>query len=175
MARLEVYGPDDAWKRLKEIMIWFDEVQKEGGYRKYYEGRPDRGTLQGGGPPGGLGMDMEFIETILVPQVMLYGFMGFEPEFEGFKINPQLPKDWPSLTITRVKYQDAVLELSASKSKIKIEIVEPSEKELKIYLPKGKWKVNYKDAAGKIVESKTASKETPLQIKNSRFVEAEKI
>ena len=175
MARLKVYGPDDTWNRLKEIMIWFDEVQNEGGYRKFYEGRPDRGTLQGGGPPGGLGMDMEFIESILVPQVMLYGFMGFEPEFEGFKINPQLPKAWPSLTITRVKFQDAVLELSATNNKIKIEVVDTPKNKIKIFLPSGKWKVNYKDANGKIIESKKVSKEIPLQIKNSRFVEAEKI
>ena len=171
MARLKVYGPDDAWQRLKEIMNWFDEVQKEGGYRKYYENRPDRGTLQGGGPPGGLGMDKEFIESILLPQVMLYGFMGFEPEFDGFKINPRLPRDWPSLTITRVKFQDAVLELSASKDRTQIEVIESPVNKIKIFLPTGKWKVNYKNADGKIIESKTASKEIPLQIKNSRFVE----
>jgi len=42
-------------------------------------------------------------------------------------------------------------------------------------LPQGKWKVNYKNAKGKIIEAKNVSKKIPLQIKNSRFVEAEKI
>ena len=31
-------GPDNAWKRLQEIIRWFDEVQAAGGYRKYYNG-----------------------------------------------------------------------------------------------------------------------------------------
>ena len=57
---------------------WFREVQAEGGYRAYYA-QPGRGTLQGGGPPGGLGMDQGFMESVLVPQVMLYGFLGFTP------------------------------------------------------------------------------------------------
>ncbi len=30
MARLKTHGPDDAWKRLKEILVWFDEVQFAG-------------------------------------------------------------------------------------------------------------------------------------------------
>ncbi|MBM3967728.1 MAG: hypothetical protein FJ308_22125, partial [Planctomycetes bacterium] len=33
MARLKTKGPDDAWKRLREILDWFREVQSEGGYR----------------------------------------------------------------------------------------------------------------------------------------------
>ena len=77
MSRLKVNGPDDAWLRLKEILKWFDETQKEGGYRKYYANNPERGTMQGGGPPGGLGIDNEFAESVLVPQVMLYGFLAF--------------------------------------------------------------------------------------------------
>jgi hypothetical protein len=51
----------------------------------------------GGGPPGGLGIDEEFMESVLVPQVMLYGFLGFEPTAEGwfFRIEPNgaLPDD----------------------------------------------------------------------------------
>ena len=106
--------------------------------------------------------------------------MGFDPAFEGFKINPQLPNDWPSLTITRVKFHDTVLELSATKNKIKIEVIEPSKKKLKIFLPEGKWKVNYKNTERKIVDSKivlgkNVDKGILLQIGNSRFVEMEKI
>ncbi len=52
-------GADDAWMRLQAILNWFVEVEAEGGYRAYYE-KPGRGLLQGGGPPGGLGMDKSF-------------------------------------------------------------------------------------------------------------------
>jgi len=65
MARLMTAGPDDAARRLRDICAWFDETQAAGGYRAYYAD-PARGTLQGGNVPGGLGLDREFFESILV-------------------------------------------------------------------------------------------------------------
>jgi len=111
MSRLETQGPDDAWRRLQTILHWFEEVESEGGYRAYY-GKPGRGTLQGGGTAGGLGLDHEFFESVLVPQVMLYGFMGFEPTPTGYKVRPRLPKDWPSLTIHNVHYGKKLLTIT---------------------------------------------------------------
>ncbi|MCL4193512.1 MAG: hypothetical protein KJZ87_17380, partial [Thermoguttaceae bacterium] len=110
MARLKTAGPDDAWQRLGEITSWFDEVQAAGGYRRYYAD-PSRGTLQGGNVPGGLGMDREFFESILVPQVMLYGFLGFEPGADRVTIDPRLPSTWKELAITRIHWQDHVLDI----------------------------------------------------------------
>ena len=112
MARLETTSPDDAWNRLQEILDWFAEVQAEGGYRKYYA-KPGRGSLQGGGTPGGLGLDHEFMESVLVPQVMLYGFLGLEPTGDGFAINPKLPKTWPSLEVTGIHVQNHVIDVTA--------------------------------------------------------------
>jgi hypothetical protein len=115
MARLKTNGPDDAWKRLREVLAWFREVQSEGGYRAYYA-KPGRGTLQGGGPAGGLGMDQEFYESVLVPQVMLYGFLGLTPEPGGFAVAPRLPGGWPSLTVSRVRLHDHEVEITAEAS-----------------------------------------------------------
>lgn len=112
MARLRTSGPDDAWRRLREILAWFREVQAEGGYRAYYA-KPGRGTLQGGGPPGGLGLDQEFLESVLVPQVMLYGFLGFAPTPDGYEVHPRLPSDWPSLTISGIRLHDRRLAITA--------------------------------------------------------------
>lgn len=112
MSRLKTNGPDDAWKRLREILAWFREVQSEGGYRAYYV-KPGRGTLQGGGTAGGLGLDQEFLESVLLPQVMLYGFLGFHPTADGFETQPRLPKDWPSLTISGIRFHDRVLKITA--------------------------------------------------------------
>jgi hypothetical protein len=112
MARLKTDGPDDAWARLREILAWFREVESEGGYRAYYA-KPGRGLLQGGGPPGGLGLDQEFLESVLVPQVMLYGFLGFEPTAEGYRVRPRLASDWPSLTVTGVHVGDSVIDITA--------------------------------------------------------------
>jgi hypothetical protein len=112
MVRLKTNGPDDAWKRLREILTWFREVQSEGGYRAYYA-KPGRGKLQGGGAAGGLGLDIEFLESVLVPQVMLQGFLGFHATAEGYEVHPRLPKDWPSLTITGIRFLDQTLNITA--------------------------------------------------------------
>lgn len=112
MSRLRTRGPDDAWARLRGILHWFEEVRDEGGYRAFYA-KQGRGSLQGGGTPGGLGLDHEFLESVLVPQVMLYGFLGFEATPEGYSLNPRLPGDWPSLTITGIRFHDQVLDITA--------------------------------------------------------------
>lgn len=121
MARLGTLGPDDAARRLGAIAEWFNEVQAEGGYRAYYA-KPGRGTLQGGGPPGGLGMDVEFVESVLVPQAMLYGFLGFRPGLEGFSVRPELPARWPSLTVTLVRYRGLVMDVTATRTNVTIRV-----------------------------------------------------
>ena len=113
MARLATLGPDDAWRRLREILDWYAEVQKEEGYRAYYAPEKGRGTLQGGGTAGGLGVDEEFMESVLVPQVMLDGFLGFEPTAEGCRIGPRLPAEWPELTVTSIRLQDHLIDVTA--------------------------------------------------------------
>jgi len=155
MARLKVLGADNAWQQLKKIISWFDDVKKEGGYREYYNAEhPERGSLQGGGTAGGLGLDEEFFESVLVPQVMLYGFMGFQPVHGGFYINPKLPEDWPKLTITQIKLHDFSLDITVSKSKITIEITDgtPAPSEF-IFPPKGKWQAIYFNSKGEKVIS----------------------
>jgi hypothetical protein len=150
MCRLKVDGPDDTWNRLQEILVWFGEVQAEGGYRAYYSKDPRRGTMQGGNVPGGLGLDKEFFESILVPQVMLYGFLGFEPTPEGFRIHPRLPKDWPEMTITRLHLHKVVLDLTArANGSIAIRADRATETTINIELPKGNWQTQ---AAGAVIQ-----------------------
>jgi hypothetical protein len=115
MAILKTEGPDACRLRLGQILTWFDETQKEGGYRAYYGKDPARGTMQGANVAGGLGLDKEFFESVLVPQVMLYGFLGFQPTADGFSIAPRLPSDWPELTITRIHLHDHVLDIKATR------------------------------------------------------------
>jgi len=139
MARLKVLGPDDAWRRLQQTIRWFDDVQAAGGYRKYYDGKRE-GSLQGGGTPGGLGLDHEFFESVLVPQIMLNGFMGFYPEPDGFKLDPRLPRDWPELEVTRIRFQDWVLRIKATQTAIEIWREGDPETLLCVSLPPGPWK-----------------------------------
>ncbi|MFA6109310.1 MAG: hypothetical protein WDA75_11135 [Candidatus Latescibacterota bacterium] len=141
ICRLAVDGPDDAWQRLKEILVWFAETQAEGGYRAYYEKDPTRGTMQGGNVAGGLGLDKEFFESILVPQVMLYGFLGFEPTPEGFRLRPRLPRDWPALTITRIHLHEVVIDLTAkADGTVQVLADRASDLPLVIELSAGEWR-----------------------------------
>lgn len=134
MARLVVDGPGDAWQRLQEILTWFDETQAAGGYRAYYND-PSRGTMQGGNVAGGLGLDKEFFESILVPQVMLYGFLGFQPSADGCAITPRLPDGWPELTITRVHLHGRVLDITAGGKTVKVAAEGPAGEPLAVELP----------------------------------------
>jgi len=175
MARLKTYGADNTWQRLKTIINWFGDVQKEGGYRKYYKNHPEAGTLQGGGPAGGLGVDKEFFESVLVPQVMIYGFMGFQPMIDGFSINPKLPTNWPSLTITKINLHGNVLDIKVSRKKIEIEIKDitnpAAAKKDKIYLPAGVNKIVYYNKAGKVIsEINKKTKSVLLVVNGSRKI-----
>ncbi|MDW8290810.1 MAG: glycosyl hydrolase family 65 protein [Armatimonadota bacterium] len=148
MARLKVRGADDAWGRLLEILRWYEEVEAAGGYRKYYDGsRP--GTLQGGGTAGGLGLDMEFFESVLVPQVMLYGFLGFRPGGDGFAIDPKLPSGWSSLRIDRIRWQGYTLAMTVTPSAIRIEKEGEGDEAPLLRLPPGVWQATGKTADGR--------------------------
>ncbi|MCC7491453.1 MAG: hypothetical protein IT204_03860 [Fimbriimonadaceae bacterium] len=118
-ARLATAGPDNAWQALRRTLDWFADIRAAGGYRAYYA-VGGRGTLQGGGPPGGLGMDQEFFESALVPQLVLYGFLGLEARADGLALNPRLPRDWPSLTLDRIHFRDTVLTITATATTLTI-------------------------------------------------------
>jgi hypothetical protein len=126
MSRLKVEGPDNAWNRLREVAFWYAEVEAAGGYRQYYNGTHE-GHLQGGGTPGGLGMDSEFMESILVPQTLLDGFLGFEPKGGGFEINPHLPKDWPEFSVDQIHWHGLTLSIHVTRKDIEIERTGPTD------------------------------------------------
>ncbi len=147
MARLKVLGPDNAWRRLREILKWFDEVQAAGAYRKYYDGSRE-GSMQGGGTAGGLGLDMEFFESALVPQIMLHGFLGFVPRADGFKLDPRLPTDWSELTIDRIDFQGLVLRIRATGNEIEIWKQGVRDEPLLVHLPAGQWKASWLSDSG---------------------------
>lgn len=119
MARLQVDGPDNAWQRLREILDWFDEVQAGGGYREYY--RKQGAVLQGDNQAGGLGLDREFFESLLVPQVMLRGFLGLSPTAEGCRIEPRLPADLPELSIEGIRLKGFVFSVRVTRDTIRME------------------------------------------------------
>ncbi len=127
MSRIRVYGPSNAWQRFEGILDWYTEVQEAGGYRAYYADGSKGNTMQGSGTAGGIGIDMEFVETVLVPYTMIEGFMGFKANPEGFAILPNLPDSWPSYEITGLRYRNFVMDLKASADIIEISAAGPRE------------------------------------------------
>ena len=93
--------------------------------------------MQGGNVPGGLGLDKEFFESILVPQVMIYGFLGLRPTADGLSLAPRLPKAWPELKITRIHLHDHVLNVTARRQTVTIESNRRSAEPLTLDLPRG--------------------------------------
>ncbi|MEQ8767719.1 MAG: glycosyl hydrolase family 65 protein [Planctomycetota bacterium] len=134
MARLGTRGADDVWRRLHEIVSWYDEVREAGGYREYYDGsRP--GTLQGGGTAGGLGLDQEFFESVLVPQILIDGFLGLRATPEGLRIEPRLPIDWPSLAIDRIRFRGGRLRIEVDAERVIIHVERALSKAARLEVP----------------------------------------
>ena len=144
MGRLRVNGPDDAWQRLKEILAWYGEVQEAGGYRKYYsaEKASERGTLQGGGPAGGLGIDQEFYESLLVPLIITEGFLGLSVSPESIRFAPQLPKEWPSLEVGGIQYRDWVLRAKATDKSVSLQLQAGGKaRPIRVAFGPGRWEI----------------------------------
>ncbi len=139
MARLRYLGPDNAWKRLGEIMDWWKDVQAEGGARTYYK-TAGRGSLQGGGTAGGLGIDVEFYESILLPSVILDGFLGFAARPAGFALDPRLPAKAGKISIRGVSYRDMVWDVEAEGKAVAFHVRSGEvDAPLRIRLPEGAW------------------------------------
>lgn len=121
-ARLQVLGPDNAWKRLMEILAWEEEVWSEGGYREYYKDGKRGTTLQGGGTAGGIGIDYEFYESSLLPSIVVYGFLGLNPNGVELTVNPKLPAQCPEMGVSGLLYRGTVLDVKAGPRTIAFEV-----------------------------------------------------
>jgi hypothetical protein len=137
MARLRVCGAEDAWRRLEEILIWFEETQQTGGYAAYYASQ--KGALQGANVGGSLGIASEFFESVMVPQTILTGFLGFTPRGDGFLLHPRLPDGWSELTIDRIRWHGLTLKARVAHDFLEIYKQGRAEEPVRIGLPEGDW------------------------------------
>jgi hypothetical protein len=138
MSRLAVRGSSNAWERLCEIARWYAEVRQEGGYRAYYS-KPGRGTLQGCGTAGGLGLDCEFAENLLVPLTIVEGFAGIHPTVEGCKIRPRLPNESPILVIRKLFLHGHQVEVELSSDQITLKSVSSHRRPIRVFVPDVGW------------------------------------
>jgi hypothetical protein len=144
MSRLAVRGSSDAWNRLRDIAIWYSEVRQEGGYRAYYS-KPGRGTLQGCGTAGGLGLDCEFAENLLVPLAIIEGFAGIHPTVEGCRIRPQLPEESPSLVIRKLFIHGHGITLELTNDQVTLKSISSGGRALRVFAPEAGWRAEGRD------------------------------
>ncbi len=134
--RANILGGDNAWKRLSEILAWYSKVKDAGGFRAYYN-EPSKGTLQGGGTAGALGLDNEFVENVRAPYAVLEGVIGFRPTPDGLAILPRLPKAWPSAKVTGLAFRDQVLDLELTHDSITVTVRGGTPQTILLTLPEG--------------------------------------
>ncbi len=148
MARVNVYGANDAFNRLLAIKNWYMDIYDYYVKSENYGVSPDRfywdyyersqwkgkyvplqngikGTLERGGNSGGvLGIDGEFLESFLMVSAIPYGFFGIDTaDGNTLKISPSLPNKlnyWgmENLTFNQVKY-----DLTIEKNSLTIDCV----------------------------------------------------
>jgi hypothetical protein len=146
-ARLKYLGADNAWQRLTEILDWEQEVMEEGGYREYYKDGKHGTTLQGGGTAGGLGIDWEFFESSLPPAIVVYGFLGLDPEGDALLIAPELPSACPEMGLSDFLYRGVPMDIRASQSEITLQLKENPLQPVVISLD-GRWTLEHSGQCG---------------------------
>ncbi|MHB1461590.1 MAG: glycosyl hydrolase family 65 protein [Armatimonadota bacterium] len=146
LARLRTAGPDNAWKRLVEILEWEKEVRDAGGYRDYYKKLGV--TLQGGGTEGGIGIDFEFLESSMIPAIIPLGFMGLQPMGDGLAINPQMPSAQPEMALHGLLFRGSELDVQCSNQQIIFRLRKHGKLPVILHLPEG-----WRDVHGRQVGS----------------------
>jgi hypothetical protein len=87
------------------------------------------------------------MESVLVPQVMLYGFLGARPRPGGLALDPRLPKAWPSVSVEGVHAQGQVFGLSAEPDAVTLTCRSGAAAEMALWLPDGRWRLEADGAA----------------------------
>jgi hypothetical protein len=117
---------DRAYERSRQVMDWYADVAAAGGdgpsfYRAYYDGHPERGTQQGGGPPGGLGLDREFLSDAGLGTLFPLAFLGLRAEQDGvLDLAPALPSALTRLGVTNVFYRGSYLTVEAGRRSLRL-------------------------------------------------------
>jgi len=109
-----------AFARTLAVRDWFADVKAAAGegpqfYRAYYDGHPERGLQQGGGPPGGLGLDREFLsDAALGTAFVPFAFLGLSAAEDGvLTVAPAVPSVLEWLAAENVFYRGNHLRIEA--------------------------------------------------------------
>lgn len=187
MARKTAYGADDTFARLKNIQTWYEKVLEAGGegvnfYNDYYMYLDD-GTgvwilQQSTGSNGAIGLDTEFLESIMLINVIPNAFFGMSAtEYNVLSLTNELPSalNWlkiDNLLYGGVRYSARLDRNTITIDKIKNDVPKGYKISFNFRKPSANFKVtvdgveitDYTEKDGMITVT-TDFKETKVQIK----------
>ena len=150
MSRVSTYGSNDAYARLKAIKDWYMDVYdyytKSDNYNKhpdrfywdyyckgqwenpegkiYYPQNGIKGFLERGNTTGVLGLDGEFLESLLMIAAVPYGFFGIDSIGGNvLKVEPSLPDELDYWGIENLAYNSVKYDLTMFKNAVHINSV----------------------------------------------------
>ena len=139
LARAKVFGAENAFERLSEIMEWFADVQaafeKSGEtdaknfFLPYYENSGL--TLQGRNEEGSLGLHAEFIENAILYAAVPNAFFGMNTYYGAdglvMQIEPNLPEEIGTWKMEQVRYAGLVYDVAIGNNFVLVCNVEEKE------------------------------------------------
>ena len=128
LARSQVFGIENAYQRLSEIMAWFNDVKlayENSGrtdasefFIPYYE--THKGTLQGRGEEGALGLHAEFIENAILYASVPNLFFGLDTYYDNdslvMKVAPNLPDEIKTWKMEQLRYAGLTCDIAIGNS-----------------------------------------------------------
>ncbi len=113
MSRIKVYGADNSYDRLKEIINRYNIEHLQGG--ELATGEPHQHFTS-----GLVGCWGEFPENGLVPVAAKNGFMGISADMVGLNITPDMPSGLSSLSVNRMNFRDMHLDITTTETSVRI-------------------------------------------------------
>ncbi len=121
ISRIKVYGADNSYDRLKEIIDRYSIEHLQGG--ELATGEPHQHFTS-----GLVGCWGEFPENGLVPVAAKDGFMGISADMDGLNIAPHMPSGLSSLSVNRLNFRDMHLDITTTENSVRIKATKNDNK-----------------------------------------------
>ena len=121
ISRIKVYGADNSYDRLKEIINRYNADHLQGG--ELITGEPHQHFTA-----GLVGCWGEFPENGLVPVAAKNGFMGISADMDGLNITPEMPSGLSSLSVNNMNFRDMHLSITTTGTSVRIKATKNENK-----------------------------------------------
>ncbi len=153
-ARMSVYGAEDAFSRLKGIQSWYEKVyaysvennvKKQDFYWDYYEstGYTSQCSWRTGGVGGTIGIEGEFLESLLPVAAVPYAFFGLQGGGDVLTVSPELPESLSYWKMENLAFNFVKYDLTALHNAISINSVRGDATGLQVRLELSEPSSNY--------------------------------